>query len=98
MISHEKFVLGKVDNYDIFSAWKKVAECVYNSTSSFPRPSMFKDDTFRDTGVDPNSTCLEEDGDGRTGPCFERFATKGRQTNFNFSYHDEILKIETIGM
>ena len=52
-----------------------MAECVYNNTSNFPRPSMFKDETYRDSD-DPNSECLEEDGDGLSGPCFERFSTK----------------------
>ena len=66
-----------------YPAWKKVAECVY-STDEFPRPSMLKNDTYKeslnpydyDTVDGFNHECQEKDGDGVTGACFERFATK----------------------
>ena len=56
-----------------------MAECVY-STHEFPRPSIFKNDTYvddYDKVDDFNHGCGEEDGDGNSGACFERFATKG---------------------
>ena len=70
----EKMLLRWRYHY-LYPAWKKVAECVYGNTNDFPRPSLFKSDTYIE--VD-NLTlgCQEEDGDGSTGPCFERFATK----------------------
>ena len=58
----------KMKLYYFYPAWKKVAECVYNNTSDFPRPSMFRNDYF----LSPE--CQENDN---TGACFERFATKG---------------------
>ena len=60
----------KMKLYYFYPAWKKVAECVYN-TSDYPRPSMFRNDYLL------NPECQENDGDDNTGACFERFATKG---------------------
>ena len=59
-----------------YPAWKKVAECVY-SMHEFPRPSIFKNDTYVDDYDKVDQGCREEDGDGNSGACFERFATKG---------------------